>query len=235
MTVKQNVWAIVPAGGSGLRMGANRPKQYLVINGRTVLDHTLSRLCDCDVVDGVVAGISAQDPYWEQHEFIHKKFLGTSSAGNERSITVRNALEYLGNLDFVRSNDWALVHDAVRPCVVQDDIVRLVDVAMENQTGAVLGSRLTDTVKSSNDADAASGTIERDHYWRAFTPQVFRIAELANAIDVSIREGVKITDESMAMERVHRYAELVQGHPGNIKITLPPDLELAEMFLEKFY
>lgn len=242
MIEQHKVWAIIPAAGIGTRLStglsSDRPKQYLEIHGRPMLHHTLSRICASPLIDGVVVGIHRQDSRWSKNPFIHAKILGVYDGGEERSDTVLNGLKFLHRLEQVAQTDWALVHDAVRPAIMQQDIQNLLSQANANKMGAVLGKRLVDTLKTTDAAQAIQQTIrqssERKIFWRAFTPQVFRLGDLLRAIERALAERVQITDESMAIEHLGLCPAMVEGHAGNHKITTIDDLALANLFLAEF-
>ena len=234
MAEQHKVWAIIPAAGIGGRMSADIPKQYLKIHGRPMLHHTLSRICASPLIDGVIIGISPQDSRWSKDPFTHPKILGVCDGGRERRDTVLNGLKFLDGLDEVAQSDWALVHDAVRPGIMQQDIQNLLTQANDNQIGAVLGKRLADTLKITDENQAIQQTVDRKKFWRAFTPQVFRLGDLLRAIEVSVADGVQVTDESMAMERLGFHPAMVEGHSSNNKITTSDDLDLADLLLAKF-
>lgn len=234
MSKSSKTWAIVPAAGIGLRMNREVPKQYELIGARTVLQHTLARLCENSNIHGVVVGLSEQDELWTENPFLHEKFSGTFLGGMSREDTVLNGLEFLQNTLKSDADDWALVHDAARPCIIQADIDRVIEAARLSSTGAVLGSQIMDTMKQCADNHSIERTVDRHSYWRAFTPQMFKIKDLASAIQQAKSNGTPVTDESMAMELAGFKPMMVQGHPSNIKITVEDDLEMATHFLEKF-
>ena len=234
MSKSSKTWAIVPAAGIGLRMNREVPKQYEVIGAKTVLHHTLARLCENSNIYGVVVGLSDQDELWAANPFLHEKFGGTFFGGMKREDTVLNGLEFLQNTLKSDVDDWALVHDAARPCVIQADINRVIEASRLSSTGAVLGSRIRDTMKQCADNYVIERTVDRNSYWRAFTPQIFKIKDLASAIQQAKSNRTPVTDESMAMELAGFKPMMVQGHPSNIKITVEEDLEMATTFLEKF-
>jgi 2-C-methyl-D-erythritol 4-phosphate cytidylyltransferase len=233
MANKRKVWAVVPAAGISLRMGTGLPKQYQIVSGLPILHHTLARLCSSPSITGVVAGINSNDKSWNENPFIHVKMLGKYTGGEERADTVLAGLEFL-TAQGASETDWALVHDAARPCIMQQDIANLVEAAEFSQQGAVLGSTVSDTLKMTGDETRIESTINRSGLWRAFTPQIFPLSELANALEHARKQGISVTDESMAMEILGTHATMVQGHNSNIKITIPADLDLAEIYLREF-
>lgn len=236
------VWAVVVAAGISTRLRAARPKQYLVLHGQPILHHTLTRLCRSPVVDGVVVGLHPQDQWWATASFTHAKLLGSYHGGATRAATVQNGLAYLRTHAAVAANDWVLVHDAVRPVLVQRDLVNVVAAARASACGAVLGEVVMDTLKIADDAGQVQTTVPRAAHWRAYTPQIFPLATLATALSTALATAAAhahaaqapLTDESMAMEQMGIHAPLVRGHPANLKITTPADLPLAALYLEAF-
>ncbi|MGI9311124.1 MAG: 2-C-methyl-D-erythritol 4-phosphate cytidylyltransferase [bacterium] len=228
------IWAIVPAAGVGRRMMADLPKQYLPLARRRVLDHALRALCRHDAVAGVVVGIRDGDRWWRAQPFAHDKLIAVSRGGDDRARTVRNALAWILEHGVAADDDWAMVHDAARPCLRAADIERVAAAARAHGDGAALALALTDTLKRAS-GDGGDGvieaTLECDSCWRALTPQMFRCAPLHDALRDALQHGVAPRDESAAMERVGVRPALVEGHPANIKITAPADLELAALYL----
>lgn len=224
-------FALVPAAGVGARMAADRPKQYLALRGRPILQHTLERLCSHARIDGVWVGLSAADPYWPHLHFSHPRFRGAYAGGAERAATVLNGLRALAA--HAHADDWVLVHDAVRPCVRVEDIDRLIATATNHPDGALLGLPVADTVKRANVAHEVLETVPREGLWRALTPQMFRLGALQAALEAAARDGVMVTDEASAIERAGGRPLMVAGHADNLKITLPADLALAELYLQQ--
>ncbi len=228
MTDIQKYWAVIPAAGVGKRMQADRPKQYLELHGRTVLEHTLSRFLDHPRIGGVVVALTDGDPYWQELAITHHKLM-TASGGEERCHSVLNALQVLrAQAD---DNDWVLVHDAARPCLRREDLDQLIESLAQHPVGGLLGLPVADTVKRTAVDDTVVETVPREHLWRALTPQMFRLGELYAALDTALKNNQLVTDESSAMELAGKAPKMVEGHGDNIKITRPQDLRLAELYL----
>jgi 2-C-methyl-D-erythritol 4-phosphate cytidylyltransferase len=228
------IWGLIPAAGVGLRMGTAVPKQYLLLRGRPVILHTLERLCHHPRLSGVMVGVSAGDRHWQAHETEAErlpKFLGSYPGGETRAHTVLNGLQALAA--HARDTDWVMVHDAVRPCVRLADIDALVNVIEANGDGGLLALPVADTVKRADEAGCVRETISRERLWRALTPQMFRIGALRASLERALAQDDEITDEAAAIEMAGGHPRLVAGHPDNIKITLPSDLALAELFLKQ--
>lgn len=212
-------------------MRAARPKQYLPLLGRAMLWHTLERLGRYPRLRGLVVGIAADDAYWPTLATEIPNLLITYVGGAERAQTVLNGLRALET--YAAPNDWVLVHDAARPCVRHADIDALLAAVAGHADGGLLALPLTDTIKRADHNGCVEDTVARAGLWRALTPQVFRLAALSDALESAMRAGVEITDEASAMEYSGARPRLVHGHADNIKITVPEDLALAELFLRE--
>jgi 2-C-methyl-D-erythritol 4-phosphate cytidylyltransferase len=229
MTESTKFWGIVPAAGVGKRMQADRPKQYLELAGKAVIEQTLSRLLQADVFEAIAVAISSDDPYWPLLPIAkHEKIL-TAAGGKERADSVLSALKSIS--DKASDDDWVLVHDAARPCITASDIHHLIACLIHDDVGGVLALSSHDTLKNVQDGRIA-GTLDRNHIWRALTPQMFRYGTLKTALEEAAGNPV-ITDEASALELKGLQPKIVEGRPDNIKITRPEDLPLAQFYLEQ--
>ncbi|MBI3899022.1 MAG: 2-C-methyl-D-erythritol 4-phosphate cytidylyltransferase [Gammaproteobacteria bacterium] len=232
MTAEAGIWALVPAAGSGTRMQAGMPKQYLPLRGRPILLHTLERLCSFPRLRGVLVGLAAADSHWRSLDVTPlSKLAGTFDGGSSRAQTVLNGLQALATR--AGDDDWIMVHDAVRPCVRHSDLAKLVAATANHADGALLALPLIDTLKRTDATGGITGTIPRTALWRALTPQMFRVGQLRQALSAALMRGEEITDESAAIECAGGRPLVVEGRPDNIKITLPADLALAELYLKQ--
>jgi len=231
-----SIWAIVPAAGIGKRMQSTRPKQYLPLNDRPVIEHTVNALLQNEHVCGLVIALQADDAYWPEINITSQKPLLRTTGGKERADSVLNAINELFNYEgFDASSDWVMVHDAVRPCVRQQDIDKLVSEVGEDSNGGLLALPVRDTMKRQNVNTAAASvelTVERENLWHALTPQYFPAQSLKNALQTALQDKLDITDESSSMELAGFSPKLVTGHEDNIKITRPDDLRLAGLYLQ---
>lgn len=224
------VWAVVPAAGKGMRMGAETPKQYLLLAGKPVVQRTLEVLTEHTQIAGVVIVIAADDAHWSACAHFMQADLRVATGGAERCHSV---LAGLNNLrDIASDDDWVMVHDAARPCLRASDIDRMIDELRSSASGGILAVPVGDTLKRCNAANEIESTVDRTQLWRALTPQMFRIGTLRAAINAALEEGVLVTDEAQAIEAFGETPRVVQGHADNIKITHPSDLALAEIFLQ---
>lgn len=224
------MWAVLVAAGSGQRMGADIPKQYLKIGGKTLLEHSLGLLDRARSVTGIVLVVAADDRYWHDLKLTASVPVITVNGGKERADSVIAGLEALG--DKCMREDWVLVHDAARVCVSPEDIDRILDHLLDHQCGGLLAVPVRDTLKLSEKGEAVS-TVDRKPLWQAQTPQVFRYGLLLDALKDASDSQVVVTDESMAMERMGHRPLLIEGRADNIKITVPEDLELADFILNQ--
>jgi len=229
MTQALKFWAVVPAAGVGKRMQSDRPKQYLELAGKTVIEQTLIRLLGAEVFSAVAVAISVEDPYWPELELSRHPQVLTAPGGKERADSVLSALKTLqGRAD---DNDWVLVHDAARPCITSEDIHQLIDTLADDPVGGILALSSHDTLKDVQ-GNAIVGTLDRRHIWRALTPQMFRYGMLRAAL-IEAEGNPMITDEASALELKGLKPKIVEGRPDNLKITRPEDLALATFYLEQ--
>ncbi len=227
----ERVWAVVPAAGSGRRMGSERPKQYLPLGTQPVLAHTLERLLGHPAVTAVVVALRAEDPYWPQLPLADDPRIRAVTGGAERMHSVWAGLDALAGE--AAAEDWVLVHDAARPCLRRSDLDRLFAALAEDPVGGLLALPMADTVKRADASGRVQETVDRSTLWRALTPQMFRYGLLRRALAAAMEAGVLVTDEAQAVERLGQRPRLVQGHADNIKITHPGDLALAALFLSR--
>lgn len=229
-----NIAAIVPAAGIGSRMQSALPKQYLEINQKTVLEHTLNKLIQIKNINQILVAISPDDGFYSKLKLTDAK-ISTVNGGDTRALSVLNALNNLKQ-NSENKIDWILVHDAARPLVCPSDINKLIDMAIAHQKGGILASKVKDTIKKSNRDDQVEHVLEtvpRDALWQAMTPQVFKFDELHKSLSDALAQNIEITDEASAMEWAGFDVMLVPGRSDNFKITTPEDLQLASFYLSQ--
>ncbi len=226
-----NFWCVIPAAGIGKRMGGEIPKQYLELNGRPIILHTLERLLGHPSVRGVVVALSRHDGWWEHLDTRYDKPVLRVEGGVERCHSVLNALHELSL--HAEDTDWVLVHDAARPCVTYDDLDKLISSLAQDETGGLLAVPVRDTMKRAEPNGRVIDTVEREHLWHALTPQMFRLGQLRHALEQALEAEQLVTDEASAMEYAGYQPLLVEGSASNIKITRAGDLALAEFYLQQ--
>jgi 2-C-methyl-D-erythritol 4-phosphate cytidylyltransferase len=231
MSSQVKYWAVVPAAGVGKRMQADRPKQYLGIAGRPLIDYAITRLVADPHIEGVVVAISAEDRYWPTLNLALNKPLWVVEGGVERCHSVLNALQQLATS--AHEDDWVLVHDAARPCVRAEDIARLIEQLADDPVGGLLAIPVRDTMKRAETNRRVITTEDRQGLWHALTPQMFRFGKLRHALEQALEDEALVTDEASAIELAEYEPLLVEGHADNIKVTRPEDLALASFYLDQ--
>jgi 2-C-methyl-D-erythritol 4-phosphate cytidylyltransferase len=216
--------ALIPAAGVGARMAADGPKQYLHIGGKPMLRHTIDAFLSSPLIDHVYVVVSADDPLIAA--LVPAAGVTVLRCGGaSRLASVQNGLRQLGAL--LGPQDWVLVHDAARPGLNAALIEKLITTTGEHAVGGLLALPVVDTVKR---AGSAVSTLARDGLWLAQTPQMFRYRLLCDALAAATDASV-ITDDASAVEAMGLSPLLVEGHPRNLKVTLPADIRIAEMYL----
>lgn len=223
-------YGLIPAAGSGSRMGGALPKQYLELAGKPMIYHAVRRLADSPRIRRVYVVVSPEDGYWDQYdwqEFAPKLSL-LRCGGATRADSVRNGLTAMTRE--MEESDWVLVHDAARPCLSAQLLDRLLDEASDDPAGGLLAVPVADTLKRADATRHVSITELREALWQAQTPQMFRHKMLQQALD---RMGDAVTtDEASAIEALGYRPLLVAADNCNFKVTYPRDLYLARLILE---
>ncbi len=216
---------VIPAAGIGKRMQADRPKQYLPFASSTILEETLKRILRFSRLGRIVLALNPEDHFFEK----------TSLAGDDRIMIVTGGAErgdsVLAGLR-AASAEYAMVHDAARPCIMMEDLERLAAGAA-NDNGGILAVKIPDTVKRGDGSNVITATVPRAGLWRALTPQMFNRKLLIAAYEKAMADGQVLTDEASAMEYAGYHPLLVPGSGLNIKITEPQDLALGELFFRE--
>jgi 2-C-methyl-D-erythritol 4-phosphate cytidylyltransferase len=221
-------FAIVPAAGSGSRMGAERPKQYLALAGRPVIWHALAALCAVPRIERVVVVLSPEDGWWPSFDWqpLAHRLQVLHAGGETRAATVGNALRAMESE--LEQDDWVLVHDAARACLTPGQVHTLIDELVDDTVGGLLAQPVADTLKRGDGAQRVVQTVSREAMWQAQTPQMFRLGLLLRAM----AEAPAVTDEASAIEALGLAPKLVAADAMNFKVTYPQDLALAELILQ---
>jgi 2-C-methyl-D-erythritol 4-phosphate cytidylyltransferase len=217
-------FALIPAAGIGARMAADGPKQYLEVGGKPMLRHTLDAFLSSERISHTFVVVSPEDAQIAQ---VAPAGVGVLRCGGAtRMESVRNGLQALrGEL---RDSDWVLVHDAARPGLTAALIDKLISSVGADPVGGLLALPVVDTVKRAG--AGAMATVSRDGLWLAQTPQMFRYRLLCDAL-AAAADASAVTDDASAVEAMGLSPKLVEGHPRNLKVTLPSDIRIAEMYL----
>lgn len=226
-----SLWAVVPAAGIGSRMLADRPKQYLELDGKTVIEHTLQRLASHPKIKAIIVSVAKDDPWWPALTLKLDCPIHVVEGGTERADSVYNGLVAIEKM--VEKDPWVLVHDAARPCLRHEDIDLMLELLDDHPIGGILGIPVTDTVKRTNEDKEIVETVSRQGLWRASTPQMYHLNVLKKSLESAQEQGLIVTDEASAIAHAGLQSMMVEGHADNIKITLPHDLALASLFLKQ--
>eukprot|EP01036_Dinobryon_divergens_P023105 gene23105-31422_t len=217
-------WVVIPAAGVGARMLADRPKQYLALAGRCLLEHTLDCFLDHPGLKGLVVSLAAEDPYWPTLACSHDPRISRAEGGAERADSVLQGLLRLTELG-ATEHDWVLVHDAARPNLSRFDLDRLLTELAADPVGGLLAVPVRDTLKRASADGRVAQTVDRSQIWQAYTPQMFRFGALQRALAEALVAEVAITDEASAIEWAGQAPRLIEGRADNLKVTRPEDLE----------
>lgn len=224
-----NVHVLVPAAGSGSRIGGDTRKQYLELGDQPVLVRTLSRLAAHPQVSAIHMVVPQADVAFCRAELVDRYHLekigGVIAGGAERQDSVRIGLEACGAAD----QDVILVHDGVRPFFPRDQIGPLVQMAAV-EGAALLAIPAQDTIKEVFDG-LVRATLDRRLLWQVQTPQAFRCERIREAHRRAYAGGYAGTDDASLIEWCGWPVAVLSGHPHNIKITTPADLALARALL----
>jgi 2-C-methyl-D-erythritol 4-phosphate cytidylyltransferase len=224
-----NVHVLVPAAGSGSRIGGDIKKQYLELGGQPVLVQTLRRLAAQTLLDTIHLVVPPGDIDYCRRELVEgfrlDKIGRIIGGGAERQDSVRNGLEACGATD----RDVVLVHDAVRPFFPTDRIGPLVQRAAV-EGAALLAIPAQDTIKEIFDGRVRA-TLDRRLLWQVQTPQAFRFEVIVEAHRKALKSDFSGSDDASLVEWAGGTVAVLEGHPHNIKITTPADLALARALL----
>ena len=232
MTAASNTvryFALIPAAGVGARMEAGSPKQYLAIAGKPMLRHALDAFLASPLIAHTYVVVSADDGVIDT-VVPEQGVTVLRCGGATRMETILNGLRALrGSID---AHDQVLVHDAARPGLTPALIEKLIIEVGEHPAGGLLALPVVDTVKKAGPGGLSVQTVPRDGLWLAQTPQMFRYALLHRALSAA-PDPLAITDDASAVEALGLAPKLVEGHPRNLKVTLPRDIHTAELYLAK--
>ena len=225
------VWFIIPAAGSGQRFAAGAPKQFLIVAGKSVLQHTVESILAHPQCAGVVVVLAQVHRQHAALNCASAKPILSADGGQTRAQSVLSGLQALPA--HLPENTLVAVHDAARPCVSTSDLTDLFAKAAAHPVGAIWAQAVTDTIKRAHPNGEIAGTLDRSELWRAQTPQIFRLAPLKSALMQALADSQAVSDEAQAMERLGFYAELVQCPVENIKLTHLRDLPSLERFFHQ--
>ena len=224
-------FALIPAAGSGSRMGDELPKQYLPLDNKPMIYYALKILCKTPQISRVFVVLAPYDHYWAQYDWseFSEKLVVLNCGGATRAESVVNGLAASQHECTVDPNDWILVHDAARPCLSLSQLEKLINALENDEVGGLLAIPVADTLKRSDTEARVQHTESRENLWQAQTPQMFRYDLLTRALE----NTTKITDDASAIEALGYQPKLVHSDATNFKVTYPEDLALAELILKE--
>ena len=230
MNAPERCFALIPAAGSGSRIGSGLPKQYREIAGAPMLRHALQALCAHPKIEQVFVVLASDDAYFARYDWtpFDAKLRRLYCGGMTRAASVLNGLRAIAPI--LQAEDWVLVHDAARPCLAQAHLDALIAELAEDEVGGLLAVPVADTLKRAGPAARVVATEPRENLWQAQTPQMFRHGLLLRALETLGTDTP--TDEARAIEHLGLKPKLVACDVTNLKVTFPGDLKLAEVILK---
>lgn len=225
-------FALIPAAGSGSRMGNKLPKQYLPLADRPVIYHAVRTLCLSSEITSVFVVLAPRDSEWLKYDWseFSSKLVVFNCGGETRAMSILNGLKAASEVSSIgNDDDWVLVHDAARPCLSEELLKKLLNELADDAVGGLLAAPLSDTLKRGGTNNRVKQTESRKNLWQAQTPQMFRYKLLVDALCKP--DSITMTDDASAVEALGFHPKLVLGDVRNLKITYPQDLILAELIL----
>jgi len=221
--------AVIVAAGSGTRMRINKAKQYLILDGKSILEKTLDVFDACDFIDDIVLVLPAQDvDEWENKLRARRKKYKVVCGGTSRTESSFNGIKAVSG-----QNEVVVIHDGVRPFVTTEQIKEVIQTANLNGA-ATLALKSKDTVKIVDwENRNVKNTLDRDEIALIQTPQAFKLHLIMSAYKSAIEDNLNYFDDCSLIEKIGGKVKIVEGSPMNIKITVPEDLELAKFFCRR--
>lgn len=223
--------ALVPAAGTGSRLGSGVPKQYLPLAGAPLIQHSLATLTAHGEMAAVHVVLASDDDRFEKElpGALRARVKALRCGGDSRAASVLNGLHAMAAS--VHEDDWVLVHDAARPCLSNALLERLLRALASDPVGGILALPVADTLKAADDDRRIVRTVDRAGLWQAQTPQMFRYGILRRALEAA--DAASVTDEASAVEALGLQPRLIEGDATNLKVTYARDVILAELILRQ--
>ncbi|WP_027633499.1 2-C-methyl-D-erythritol 4-phosphate cytidylyltransferase [Clostridium hydrogeniformans] len=220
---------VIVAGGKGKRMGEPISKQFLLLDDKPILYHTLKAFDDCNSIDDIILVISKEDiDYFNNNikdTFTFKKLKAVVEGGKERQDSVYNGLKSCKECDIV------LIHDGARPFVEEDMIIKGIETSKRYGASAC-GVIPKDTIKVREVNGFSESTLDRNTLIAVQTPQCFKYDLILKAHEYINKNNISVTDDTMALELMGNKVYLYEGKYTNIKVTTPEDLILARYLVK---
>ena len=217
-----NVLAVIAAAGEGKRFGGNTPKQYIKLNGKTVIESSVKPFIDSEIITKIIIVVSKNDLEIENQDFYSSKKVEVIYGGDKRQISIFNALQHGDD-----SYEFVITHDAARPNVIEDDIANLLkDIKESKSSCSYFYTPIYDSIKKNK-------TKNKNKFHLVQTPQISKFDELKKSLNKCIDENIECPDESFAIEYLNLKTSKVKGRRSNIKITEYEDIEILNKFLTR--
>ncbi|PSJ17049.1 2-C-methyl-D-erythritol 4-phosphate cytidylyltransferase [Nitrosomonas supralitoralis] len=228
-----NFFALIPAAGSGSRMNSEVPKQYLALNNKPMIYHSINMLYHNQLIKSIFIVLASDDCDWIKYDWseFSSKLIVLTCGGATRADSVLNGLTTAKLKGLIDTSDWILVHDAARPCLTSTLLEKLINELTQDEVGGLLAVPVSDTLKRSNLKSRVMQTESRENIWQAQTPQMFRYELLTKALQNA--EKLHITDDASAIEALGFFPKLILSDTYNFKVTYPKDLALAELIIQQ--
>lgn len=222
---------VIVAAGIGKRMKSKLNKQYILLNEKPILAHTIERFEQNEYIDEIIVVARSEEIDYCKYSVIDKyefkKVEGVVGGGVERQDSVYNGLKACD-----KETSVVLIHDGARPFIKDEEIESIIIETLENDA-CVIGVRVKDTIKVVSSKKYIIDTPDREYLWAVHTPQAFRYSLILEAHEMCKREGLSVTDDSMLVEKLGVKVKMIEGSYDNIKITTPEDLYMAASILER--
>lgn len=217
---------IIVAAGSGKRMKSNISKQFLKIDNKSILTHTIDKFQNNEFIDEIILVLKDTDVEYCRNNIVNKYKLNKVKklvvGGRERYNSVHEGLKNVS-----KKCDIVLIHDGARPNVSQEIIQRSIMETIKHKA-CVIGVPVINTIKIVNENDEITSTPQRKSIWNAQTPQCFEYKLILDAYNKALNNEIEFTDDSMLMEKLGYKVKMVMGDYNNIKITVPQDIKLVK-------
>lgn len=223
------VSAIIAGGGLGIRMNNPLGKLFIEIDGRTIIELTLSIFESVDIIDEVILTIAEEEIEKANNlisECDFKKIKHVIAGGKTRQDSVYNGLKLVSP-----DTDIVVIHDGARPFVTKEIILESISEAKAHRA-VIVGIPVKDTIKMVNNERLVTNTLDRELLWQVQTPQTFEYPLIKEAYERAKKLNIQATDDSRLVERLGEKVIMINGSYENIKITTPEDLKIAEVILK---
>ena len=226
------VSAIIVAAGSGVRMNDKVRKQYLLLDDRPLISHTITVFDECNMIDEIFLVIPEEDFVFCNENILNrqnfKKRINLIAGGAERQDSVYSGLLAIDNMD---DDSIVVIHDGVRPFISSEQLAECIKYA-NNYDACIFGIPVYDTLKRVDSSGFVEDTIKRDTIWLAQTPQSFKYSLIKRAHENAVHSGTKGTDDAMLVERLGVKVRIIMGSRCNVKITTKEDLLVARAMVQ---